>query len=418
MFDRDKWDEIFQVLSHNMLRTIATAFGVMWGLFMLILMLGAGKGLHNGLVRNFTMVTNSMFLWTQPTSKPYAGYKEGRYFQLHLDDIAYIKRQLPGVDKVCPNLTLGGYRGSNTVTNGLKTGSFQTSGTTPEIFAIQSIHLNRGRYLNENDIANATKSVVIGNWIYQSLFNPGENPIGKYIKVSGVNFQVVGVFGSNSTGDQAQNEESTLYIPITTFQRAFNVGGGVIGSFTITSKPGYSMVNLEEQVKDQLKSKYKIAPNDQRAFGSYNVERQSKEYQNIFLGMDVLSWFVGVFTLIAGIIGVSNIMLVVIKERTNEFGLRRALGATPANIIGQIMMESVTLTSIAGFLGIVLGVWTLAWVSNLIGNSPNSTFVEPSVNFYVVLVSFFVLIFFGLLAGLIPGFRAVSVKPVDALRDE
>lgn len=418
MFDREKWKEVLQVLGKNPFRTAATAFGVFWGIFMLLIMLGSGNGLRQGIMSDFNMVTNSMFLWTMPTSMPYEGFNKGRRFNLRSSDVEYLKERIPEIDLISPRLQLGGYRGDNTAIRGLKTGVFSIYGDTPDYFKIEERDIHKGRLLNWNDMDQNRKVVVIGRRVYQLLFESGEDPIGEYIKISGVNWMVVGVYKSKFTGDRAEEDEKAIFIPLSSFQRAFNYGD-LVGWMSITGDEGTQISDVETRVVDALQEKHQIHPDDEAAFGSFNVQKQFNQMMGIFDGIKYLSWFVGVLTLIAGVIGVSNIMLVIVKERTSEIGVRRAVGATPWNVINQIILESVFLTSIAGIFGIILGVWTLEGVANLIANSgEGGSFRNPSVSFGVAFKALLVLIAAGAIAGILPGLRAVRIKPVDALRDE
>ncbi len=416
MFDREKWAEVFQVLGKNPFRTIATAFGVVWGIMMLIIMIGSGTGLENGVKSDFNRVTNCMYIWTQTTSKAYAGLNRGRNFNFHNADLEYLKSSVPEIDIISPRNQLGGYNGANNVTHGIQTGSFSIYGDTQDYFRIDPHPLLKGRFINERDLAEGRKVCVIGQRVYTDLFEKGEEAIGSLIKINGVNFQVIGLYKSNMTGDNAEEDTQSIYIPITTFQRAFNYGD-IIGWFSITSDEGVLVSEMEANILEKLKVRHKIHPEDDRAFGHYNGEEEFLEMNNLFFGIRALSWFVGILTLFAGVIGVSNIMLIIIKERTKEIGVRKALGATPSNIVSQIMLESLFLSTIAGFVGIIIGVWALEGVQLLIGDS-GGVFRNPRVTFEVVFLALLVLIVCGVISGILPAFRAAKIKPVEALRAE
>lgn len=418
MFDRDKWQEVFHVLEKNKLRTFLTAFGVFWGIFMLIVLLGSGNGLRNGVVGDFGgHATNSMFLWTQSTSMPYAGFNRGRRFNFHNEDVEYIKRNIPEIAVLSPRAQMGGHRGTNNVVRGLKTAAFNVYGDFPEYNQIEPVRMMKGRYINQFDVDEKRKVCVIGNEVVNSLFLAGEEPMGDYIEINGVSFKVVGVFKSKQRGDQAEESEKSVVIPLTTFQRAFN-WGDIIAWFAITSIDNVPVSLVEEKVVALLKTKYKIHPDDPRAFGHFNLEREFIKMNGLFTGISGLSWFVGVLTLVAGVIGVSNIMLIIVKERTQEIGVRRAIGATPGVIKLQIILESVFLTSLAGFVGVLAGVWTLVGVDTLLGDMETGSFRHPEISFFTVVVALTILIVSGALAGLIPAQRAVRIKPIEALRDE
>jgi len=416
MFDRDKWAEVIQVLSKNPFRTVATAFGVMWGIMMLIVMMGSGKGLENGVTANFNRVTNCMFIWTQATTKAYAGFKEGRRFNLRSGDVEYLKNNVPEIGILSPRNQLGGYRGENNVTRGILTGSFSVFGDTPDYIKIEPRPIVKGRFINWSDLDDLRKVCVIGERVYQELFEKGEEPIGEYIKISGVNFQVIGVYESSYSGERAEEDTKSIFVPFTTFQKAFNYGD-IVGWMSITSKEDVPVSVMEEKIIENLKSRHKVHPEDNRAFGHFNLEEEFNQMKGIFNGIRGLSWFVGVLTLIAGIIGISNIMLVIVKERTSEIGVRKALGATPWNIVSQVMLESLFLSALAGFLGVILGVWLLEFVAQFVEGQDGS-FRNPGVEFRVVMAALIVLMISGSLAGLIPAIRAVRIKPIEALRTE
>jgi len=418
MFDRDKWQEVFHVLEKNKLRTFLTAFGVFWGIFMLIVLLGSGNGLRNGVTSDFgDHATNSMFMWTQRTSIPYAGFQRGRNFNFHNDDVAYIKSNVPEVAILSPRAQMGGHRGSNNVVRGLKTAAFNVYGDYPEYNQIEPVKIVKGRFLNQRDLEEKRKVCVIGMEVLNSLFMEGEEPIGDYVKINGVAFKVVGLYKSTQGGDQAEESEKSVFIPLTTFQRAFN-WGDIIGWLSITSVDNVPVSVVQEKVLTLMKQKYKVHPDDPRAFGYFNLEEEYLKMNGLFSGISALSWFVGVLTLLAGVIGVSNIMLIIVKERTQEIGVRRALGATPWNIKLQIIIESVFLTSIAGAVGVLAGTWVLVLVDTLLGDVDSGSFKHPEINFYTVMIALSVLIISGAIAGLIPAQRAVKIRPIEALRDE
>lgn len=419
MFDRDKWTEIYQVLTKNPFRTLATAFGVFWGIFMLIIMLGAGQGLEKGVKADFQYrATNSMYMWTQGTTKAYAGFKVGRYFNMNNSDMEYLRQNVEEIEYLCPRNQLGGYRGGDNVTRGIRTGAFSIYGDYPNYMKIEPRPLVEGRFLNDRDVEENRKVCVIGDQVVNLLFTPEENPVGEYIKIQGVAFQVVGTYSSMKKGEQAEEDTKSIFIPFSTFQKAFNYGD-VIGWIAVTAKPEYSVADMEENIESRLKERHKVHPEDDRAFGSWNMQKQFNQMNMIFGGIRALSWFVGVLTLIAGIIGVSNIMLVIIKERTNEFGVRRALGATPWNVRIQIVSEAIVLTSIAGVLGIIAGVWSLEGINALIESQGDAgAFRNPGVEFSIVITAFSVLIISGALAGVLPANRALRVKTIEALRAE
>jgi len=418
MFDADKWNEIYSSLAKNKLRTALTAFGVFWGIFMLIIMLGAGNGLQNGVTENFSGVaTNSVFIWTQRTTIPYSGLPKGRSFYMKNEDIEVLKNDVKELDVLSPRNQLRGYRGGNNVSYLNQSGNFQVMGDYPQIMKISPMEITEGRFLNHLDLEEKRKVVVIGTYVKDVLFK-NENPINKNVKVNGVFFKVIGVFKSKKGGNQGERDSQTLFIPFTTFQKAFNYGN-VVGWIAATAKPNYSASQVEQRIVSILKRRHTVAPKDERAFGSWNAEEEYNQINGLFSGISMLIWVVGIGTLSAGIIGVSNIMLIIVKERTKEIGVRRAIGATPLSIVGQIMTEAIVLTSIAGYLGLTFGVLVTEAISNAMGPMQgDSMFTNPTIDLKVALTALSILVIAGALAGLIPARKAVKIKPIEALRTE
>ncbi len=414
MFDRDRWSEIWQTLSRNKLRSFLTMFGVGWGIFMLVIMLGMGRGLSNGVLGGFEgWATNSCFMWTQTTSLPYAGFKRGRHFNFDNSDIEVIRR-IDGVDKVAPRLQLGGWRGANNVTYEGKSGGFNVNGDTPDIMFFQAARIPAGRFLNAKDIIDERKVCVIGSKVRDMLFGTAD-PLGKHIRIQGVYFQVVGVHEPRSSATHDEGQTSTIHIPFTTFQKAFN-SLNMVHWFSISAKEGVQVSDIETKVKQVMAKRHKVDPADPLAFGGWNMQEFYQQMNMLFVAIAGISWFVGTLTLIAGVIGISNIMLVIVKERTKEIGIRRSIGARPGNITGQIMLEALTLTFIAGYFGLVAGVGVLEGINAM--KLEGGFFKDPTVDLSVALTSLTVLILSGLVAGYIPARRALSIKPVDALRAE
>ena len=421
MIDRDQWQEIGAVLGRNKLRTFLTAFGVFWGIFMLVIMMGSGKGLKNGATAGFgSMATNSLFMWTQNTSMPYKGFKRGRNYNFRNDDVEALKAAVPNIDVISPRCQAGGHRGSANVTRGVKTGAFSIYGDYPQFAIIQPLTILQGRFLNDEDLKEKRKICVIGIEVYNGLYKPGEEVLGTYIQAQGINYKVVGLFKAvSSDARRSEEQEKSIFIPLTTFQRAY-AWGDVIGWLSVTSKPNIPVTEVGEQMKTVLRERHKIHPDDEMAFGSHNLEETFNKINSVLIGINMLSLIVGVLTLLAGAIGVSNIMLVIVKERTKEFGVRRALGATPWSIMKQVILESVVLTVASGILGIICGVWTMegvAWAMNQFSGQ-SGFFRNPGVELPIVLTALGILILAGIFAGLIPARRAVEVKPVEALRYE
>ncbi len=418
MFDLDRWQEIYSSLKKNKLRTFLTAFGVFWGIFMLIIMLGSGNGLENGVTKKFGgTATNSVFIWTQRTSVPYAGLPKGRYFNMKNEDMDVIRQEVNGLEHLVPRNQLRGYGGGNNVTYNNKSAAFSVMGDYPEVQAINPMEILQGRFLNHYDIEDKRKVVIIGTNVRDVLFGE-ENPINKNVKINGVYFKVVGVWKTKKTGNRSENDGQTLFIPFSTFQKAFNYGN-IVGWIAATALPNSSASQVEEDILNVLKRRHKVAPNDERAFGSFNAQEKYEQMNGLFNGISTLIWVVGIGTLLAGIIGVSNIMLIIVKERTKEIGIRRAIGATPISIVTQIMLEAITLTSFAGYFGLLFGVALTEFLSSFLGEgNGDSIFVNPTIDLNVALTALSVLIFSGALGGLIPARKAIKIKPIEALRAE
>lgn len=421
IIDTQKWQEIFTTLSQHKLRTGLTAFGVFWGIFMLTVLLGAGKGLENGIIDNFRQVPNSVWMWSQgKTQIPYRGMPVGRNITLDSDDIQAIRDKLPNVAHVYPENSLGVWSGVPSYTKYKdKNGSFAVKGTHA---GMENMHMQKiieGRYINKIDEERRRKVAVIGARIKEVLFAPGESPIGKTIIVAGISFQVVGVYKSSSTQNVNVTQEEIVYIPNDTLRQAFNQLGW-IGSFGVIPKPGVHASVVEVEIKKLLYARKKIAPDDKGVIGSFNLQKEFEKIHGLFTGIEVFSWIVAIGTIMAGAIGVGNIMLIVVKERTREIGLRKALGATPFSIVSMIVQESVVITAIAGYVGLVVGVFTLEGLTQLLiaTENNNGMFRNPSVNFTTAMVALLVLIISGLLAALMPAAKAASVNPIVALQDE
>lgn len=422
MFSRDKWNEIIEALSANPIRTLITAFGVFWGIFILVILLSASQGLQNGIKRQMGgLSTNTMFMWTNSTSKPYKGLPQGRRYNFKNGDVDAIKREVDGLMYVSPRNQLGGFRGTNNIVRGTRTGAYNVYGDYPEFILQQPMDILQGRFINYGDIQNRRKVVVIGEGVIREMYEPGEEVLGSYIKVQGVNFMVVGVYKnkSNMHGD-AEEGQKQLFIPFTTFQQAFNYGD-IVGWMAITAQDNKPITELKTEIFDLLKNRHTIDPTDERAVGHFDLYQEFKKINGLFAILNGVSYIVGIFILGSGIIGIVNIMLIVVKERTQEIGIRRALGATPWNIRIQILTESVILSLISGMAGIIFAGFVL-WLINMgLANAPNSNeipIVNPSVSLGVVIVALIILVFAGLIAGFIPAQTAIKVKPIDALRTE
>jgi putative ABC transport system permease protein len=419
MFSRDRWNEILEALNANRFRTFLTAFGVFWGILILVLLLAMTNGLKTGVSKDFgDFATNSMFMWSQSTSIAYKGFKKGRRFNLKVGDVDVLKQKFPELKYVSPRFRLGGYRGSNNVTRNEKTGAFEISGDYPEFIYQQPMDIIKGRFISYSDINNNLKSAVIGVDVVKTLYDIGVDPINTYISINGVNFKVVGVFQNpNSSGDEEESA-NTIYLPFTTFAKSFNSGDNV-GFMAITAHDDYSITDLKPKILATIKEQRSVHPNDERALGNFDLAEQFAKVNGLFDILSFVGFFVGGLILISGGIGISNIMLIVVKERTNEIGVRRALGATPWDIKAQILQESVVLTLAAGFAGIAFSAGVIWFMNFLLDQSgPVENFANPTVNINVIFIALIILVVAGLLAGFIPASRATQMKPVDALRTE
>lgn len=422
MFDLDRWNEIISALKKNKLRSFLTAFGVFWGIFMLIVMAGAGNGLQHGITDGVGQVaTNSFFMWTERTGEPYKGFLRGRFWNFDNEDVEYIKNNIPEADIVSPRLFGHWLSGNNTV-RGENTGSFNIKGDYPQWNRIDPADVLKGRWLNEIDIIQKRKVCVIGEKVFEQMFEKDEEPIGKYLRVSGVYYQVVGLVHPVSNINMNGRTEESIFLPFTTMQAAYNYGNSV-HVLGVTAKKGFSASFVEDKVMAAIKERHSIAPSDIQAIGHVNLEKQFKMFSSLFIGIQILTWIVGIGTLLAGVIGVSNIMLVIIKERTQEIGVMRAIGATPWKVISQIIMESVFLTTVAGYLGLFSGILLLEGANKLLEmaakNGGDGIFIKnPEINFGVAVACLMILIISGAIAGYLPAKRAVEIKPIDALRAE
>lgn len=419
MFDLDLWREIVSALKKNRLRSFMTAFGVFWGIFMLIIMSGAGRALENGVMDGVkAFATNSAFFWTERTSVPFGGFQRGRRWNYETGDMDYIRENVKEIQYLSPRLFGNQQSGNNTI-RGERTGAFNVYGDYPDYFRIDQWTTVKGRLINDIDIMQERKVCNIGERVAEVMFAKDENPIGQYLKISGVYYQVVGVIHPETRMNiGGGKKEETIVIPFTTMRKAYNYGNRVY-FFSVTSKPGTSVSDMEEKLKKILKDRHKIAPDDLQAIGSFNLEKEFLKFNTLFIGIQVLTWIVGLGTLLAGIIGVSNIMLVIIKERTQEIGIQRAIGATPGTVIKHIVAESVFLTVMAGYIGLSLGVGLLEVLNRILQNAGDEMFFRrPEVNLTMALSALGVLVVAGIIAGLIPAKRAVSIKPIDAIRDE
>jgi putative ABC transport system permease protein len=418
LFDRNTWQEIFGSISKNKIRTVITVIGVLWGIFVYIALSGAAKGMDNGFERAFeTVAMNSMFVWAQSTSIPYHGYKTGRSLQLKLGDAELLDNRISEIQFIAPRNVRGVFGDEpGAIVRGQKSGNYAVYGDFPDYtkIATKKIYEN-GRFINDEDIEQARKVCVIGERTQKELFEVDEDPIGGYIRIDNVYFQVVGVHkfvpggGFESDGD--------IFIPFSTYRKLYNTGEDV-GWFSIAAYDDADVIKVEEEVKRVLKKQHHVAPEDERAFGSFNLGEIFNKVSGFAKGITFLSLIVGLATILAGVIGIGNILLISVKERTKELGVRRALGATPGEVKSQIILESVFLTMLAGVIGVILGAGVLSLINMLTQDNDAFPFTNPTVPIPYVIGALLVMVILGTLIGLIPAQRAVSIKPIDALREE
>ena len=415
MFDRDKWQEIWATVQKNKLRTFLTAFGVFWGIFMLIFMVGAGNGLQKGATSNFAgFASNALYIWTRKTTLPYKGFQPGRTIQFTNKDVEALRSNFPELDALAPRLNLG----SPTVNYKNENGSYEVRGEAPSFRRIQAKEMILGRFINDSDIQNRRKVITIGKTVKEQLYKK-ENPIGTYLKIQGVYFKVVGVFKDVREGGRAQEEEQSIIMPYTTMQRVYNFGDRIFW-FICTLKPEYDATIYEPKIKALLAQIHNVNPEDRSAIGAWNTAAEFNKFETIFMGIDFFIWFAGLFTMMAGIIGVSNIMMIVVRERTKEIGIRKALGATPWSVISLILQESIFLTLLSGYLGLLLGVGLVQGVAFAMDkfNIKTEFFLNPQIDMRVALGAVTLLVFTGALAGFMPALNAARISPIEALREE
>jgi len=419
MFDQDKWEEIWQTIMKHKLRTALTSFGVFWGIFMLVLLLGAGNGLQNGVMQNFDIAKNAVFVWTEVTSVPYAGFQAGRSIDLTNDDFKALQN-LKGLHTVSPRIPLNSRwsGGQVTISYDNRDVSYSIMGDYPQYLDIQPLWITEGRFINKFDIEQKRKIAVLGRRVKDDLFQE-RRALGEHIKINGVPFKVVGIFDSRATGEDARNDIQIIHIPGTTAQQTFNMGES-IGWFGCIPADGISGLEAEEIIKAELRKRHKIAPNDRQALGSFNVEEEFKQMQGLFTGIAAFSWLVAIGTILAGMIGVGNIMLIIVKERTKEIGIRKSIGAKPWSIISMIVQEALVISGVSGYLGLVFGVVLVEGIAYAMAEfgMQSEFFVNPEIDFKAAFSAISVLLISGVIAGLIPGIKAARVDPVIALRDE
>lgn len=412
LFDLDSWQEILQTLLQNKSRSLLTAFGIFWGIFMLVFLMGGGEGLKHIMAKNFDgFAQNSCFIMTGTTGKPYKGYQSGREWHLNVNDMTLLRHRVPELETITPIYG----RWGQTFTYADNTSSGTLKGIRPDYVNIESPHLSIGRFINETDIASRRKVCVIGKRVYEELFPEIANPCGQYICVDNVYYQVVGVSKMSSSIGVMGSAEQTVMIPASTMTHVYNIGKDV-RSICLTARRGTTISEITPKIEQTLRQAHSLAPDDGQALVVFNMEAMFKMVDNLFVGIEWLTWLIGLGTLLSGVVGVSNIMMVTVRERTVEIGIRRAIGAKPSNILTQIMAESILLTLLAGMSGITLAVLLLQGVETLV--AANGITTNFQIPFTLAIGAATTLALLGATAGIAPALRALAIKPIEAIRDE
>jgi len=410
----DGLQEILFTLRQNKLRTVLTAFGVFWGIFMLVLLLGAGRGMQNGIWDDFgTDVLDWMLIWPGDTSVAYHGMGPGRKILLNLADIQAVSQQVPGISVISAER----YVENGNISYERKISNSQIVGIPDEYFKLkEDVPFNFGRRPNPLDQNEIRKVLVVGSAVADRLFAKGEDPVGKFVRVKDVEMKVVGIF--NDKQNRGQYSERVL-IPLTTMQTIYG-GGDITSNIWVRPNKGVDGFELEKKVLEVLKRRHDVSPEDLRGINSFNLAMQAQKVTGLFVGINVFIWFVGLGTLTAGIVGISNIMIITVKERTKEIGIRKALGATPFNIVSTLLLESTLVTGFAGYLGLVVGVGLLELVAFGLRSAGAKLpyFMNPSVDFQLAITALLLLVAVGILAGLMPALHAAKITPTEAMRAE
>ena len=414
MFDRDKWQEIFDTIRKHKLRTILTALGVFWGIFMLVFLMGSGKGLENGVFGSFgDRAKNCLYVWTQRTSKPYMGLQPGRNPRLTYDDIRAIESNFGDkIEYMAPRMWVT----SGEIVRNNNSGAFDVRGETPDLFKLEPLDVSRGRFINQFDLDQRRKVIVIGKRVEEVLFDEDEDAIGQYLNINGAEYLIIGIFDSNAKGGGDDDDVQSIFMPLTTAQQVTNRPNR-IGWFVCSMYEHIRVSEVQEPLLALLRERHKVHPEDEQGIRSFNLEEEYRQIQGLFTGIAIIIWVVGIGSLIAGIIGVGNIMLIVVKERTKEIGIRKAMGATPASIVSLVLLESVFITTAAGYLGLLVSTGLILLISQAVGEG-SEFFANPEVDVVVGLGALMILIIAGALTGLMPALHAARINPVLALKDE
>ena len=414
--DIDTYREIVDTITRNKARSFLTGFGVFWGVFMLVALMGGGKGLKEMLEKNFEgFAQNTVVIGAEQTTKPYKGFRKGRWWSMDYKDIDRLKQRVPELESVVP-MIFSRWRGNNTAYYGDQKTQPRIQGTVPEMVKVITPKMYYGRYLNDVDMQEQRKVCVIGKKVYKELFKEGGDPCGKKIRVDSTYFEVIGVDYAEGGISFNGRAEEKITLPITLMQSLFNRGNEV-DLIAATGREGVVMSKITDRIRETVARAHYVDPTDEQGAIVFNTELMFQMVDNLFKGVNFLIWLVGLGTLLAGAIGVSNIMMVTVRERTTEIGIRRAIGATPRMILSQIISESILLTLVAGMSGILFGVMILQMLE-LANTEDGIVNAHFQVSFWTAIFCAFVVSSLGVLAGLAPAARAMSIKPVDAMRDE
>ena len=414
--DIDSYREILDTLTRNKSRSFLTGFGVFWGVFMLVALIGGGQGLKEMLEKNFEgFAQNTVIVWSQQTSKPFKGFRKGRWWSMDYKDITRLHQRVPELNNVAPVLFAPWGKTNTAYYKDQKT-TPRIQGCTPEYAKVIAPKLYYGRYINEMDMKEHRKVCVIGKRIYKELFKEGGDPCGKSIRIDSTYYEVIGVDYASTNMNINGRAEQKVTLPLTLMQETYNRGKEV-DMIVATGREGVVMSKLTNRIREAVTMGHFVDPTDEQAAMVFNTEVLFQMIENLFKGVNFLVWLVGLGTLLAGAIGVSNIMMVTVRERTTEIGIRRAIGATPKMILSQIISESIVLTLVAGMSGILFGVMILQMLE--MGNTEDGIVAAHfQVGFWTAIFAALVVSAMGILAGLAPAARAMTIKPVDAMRDE
>jgi len=423
VIDRDLYSEVWQVLKSNRLRTLLTASGIFWGIFILIVMLGFGNGIQAGVNKSMAgYATNAFYFWGQSTSVPWQGLPPGRSITLTNDDTEALLSKVPGISTLAPRNRLGRFGGRSDVVSQNKATEAEISGDIPEYRNVLPMTLKHGRFINRLDIDQKRKVAVLGERIHRDLFGDDVNPVGQQVQIRQINFTVVGVFKPRRYGDNRERMGSMVFTPLTTFQQVFNTGDRV-RFYAMIPEEGLSGHDVGADMRQVLMRRHRVAPDDHRAYGDWNTETEFLRIERLFTGIRAFVWTVGLATLLAGVLGVSNIMLIAIRERRREFGIRKSIGATPRSVLTMILAETATLVGVSGILGLIAGMLALLVVDLVTRPLTKSVdadvlFDTPTIDIKIAIAAIIALAVASLLATLIPARHAMKIDPVEALRAE